>query len=91
MADAHATPERLESREPSVEDLVELCSHLNELGARYLVVGGFAAAVGETVEHDVSGVRIPFASPELLLRMKGPSLREKDRADAYFLDRKSVV
>jgi hypothetical protein len=32
----------LESREPSVEDLVELCRHLNELGAQYLVIGGFA-------------------------------------------------
>lgn len=32
----------LESREPSVEDLVELCRHLNALGARYMVIGGFA-------------------------------------------------
>jgi hypothetical protein len=31
-----------ESREPSVEDLVDLCRHLNAAGARYLVVGGFA-------------------------------------------------
>jgi hypothetical protein len=34
--------EQLESREPSVEDLVELCRHLNAAGARYIVVGGFA-------------------------------------------------
>ncbi len=32
----------LESREPSVEDLVSLCRHLNEEGAEYLIVGGFA-------------------------------------------------
>ncbi len=32
----------LESRQPSVEDLVDLCRHMNALGARYLVVGGFA-------------------------------------------------
>jgi hypothetical protein len=31
-----------ESREPSVEDLVDLCRHLNAVGARYIVVGGFA-------------------------------------------------
>jgi hypothetical protein len=31
-----------ESREPSVEDLVDLCRHLNAAGARYVVVGGFA-------------------------------------------------
>jgi hypothetical protein len=34
--------EELESREPSVEDLVDLCRHLNAASARYLVVGGFA-------------------------------------------------
>ena len=34
--------QQLESREPSVEDLVELCRHLNEAAARYIVVGGFA-------------------------------------------------
>jgi hypothetical protein len=33
---------QLESREPSVEDLVELCRNLNELGARYVIIGGFA-------------------------------------------------
>jgi len=32
----------LKSREPSVEDLADLCRRLNELGARYLVIGGFA-------------------------------------------------
>lgn len=34
--------EGLESREPSVADLVQLCRDLNEQGAKYLVVGGFA-------------------------------------------------
>jgi hypothetical protein len=32
----------LEPREPSVEDLVELCRNLNQQQARYIVVGGFA-------------------------------------------------
>lgn len=31
-----------ESREPSVEDLVELCKVLNELQAKYIIIGGFA-------------------------------------------------
>jgi hypothetical protein len=38
-------PEELNSetsRPPSVEDLVRLCGELNGIGARYLVVGGFA-------------------------------------------------
>ncbi len=31
-----------ESRQPTVEDLLELCRELNRLGAKYLIVGGFA-------------------------------------------------
>lgn len=42
MADDHAQDGELESREPSVEDLAELCRNLNVTGARYLVIGGFA-------------------------------------------------
>ncbi len=34
--------EELVSREPSVEDLVQICRELNARGARYIVVGGFA-------------------------------------------------
>ena len=33
----------LVSRPPQEEDLVALCRALNELGARYLICGGFAA------------------------------------------------
>ncbi|MEX2606440.1 MAG: nucleotidyltransferase [Kiritimatiellia bacterium] len=45
MENADEKPEPvsdLQSREPSVEDLVELCRHLNESKARYIVIGGFA-------------------------------------------------
>jgi len=42
MADDHTPEEALESREPALEDLVELCRHLNQAGARYLIIGGFA-------------------------------------------------
>src|SRR5712692_9466347 len=46
MADDRASDE-LESREPTVEDLRDLCRELNQRGARYVVVGGFAIrAVG---------------------------------------------
>ncbi len=41
MADDHPSNE-LESREPSVEDLRNLCRELNQRGAKYIVVGGFA-------------------------------------------------
>lgn len=36
------SPEELVPREPSVEDVVQICCELNARGARYLVVGGFA-------------------------------------------------
>jgi hypothetical protein len=43
MEDAYENEEEgLISREPSVEDLADLCRHLNALGARYIVIGGFA-------------------------------------------------
>lgn len=44
MDDEHDRPpeEQLESRAPTEVDLVALCSRLNELGAKYVVVGGFA-------------------------------------------------
>ena len=148
----------LESREPSVEDLVELCRHLNAEGAKYVVIGGFAIraagydrrtmdidllidlspdnetrvyaalahlpdqavleltpgevarytvvriadeivvdllgkaggidyseAAAEIAFHVVEGVRIPFASPRLLWRMKRSTYRDKDAADVHFL------
>jgi hypothetical protein len=41
MADDQPSKE-LESREPTVEDLRNLCRELNQRGAKYVVVGGFA-------------------------------------------------
>ena len=35
-------PQELESREPTVEDLRDLCRELNQRGAKYVVIGGFA-------------------------------------------------
>jgi hypothetical protein len=43
MENDHSSKEEpLEPREPTVEDLANLCRELNRLGARYVVVGGFA-------------------------------------------------
>ncbi|MFU8892707.1 MAG: hypothetical protein ACNA8L_03675 [Luteolibacter sp.] len=42
MEDAYPEYEELISREPTVEDLEALCRCLNDLGARYIVIGGFA-------------------------------------------------
>ena len=62
MADgAHESKEEVthdgESRQPSVEDLLELCRELNRQGAKYLIVGGFAIRgagyIRETGDLDV--------------------------------------
>jgi len=43
MDDDHGPEgEELISRAPTQEDFVKLCARLNELGARYIVIGGFA-------------------------------------------------
>jgi hypothetical protein len=157
MADDSPANE-LAPRQPSLEDLRDLCRELNQRGARYVVVGGFAMraanynrqtmdvdlivaadaeneakvfsalstlpdnaahelqsgelqkydvirvgdefvvdlmrsaggidyaeAAKDVVVHEVDGVRIPFASPRLLWRMKAVTHREKDAGDLVFL------
>lgn len=42
MEDDHPTDAPLESREPTLADVVELCRQLNQRGAKYIVIGGFA-------------------------------------------------
>lgn len=42
VADDDSSNQELEPREPTLEDLRDLCRALNELGARYVVIGGFA-------------------------------------------------
>ena len=42
MADDRPATSELEPREPSVEDVRDLCRELNQRQARYVVVGGFA-------------------------------------------------
>lgn len=46
----------------------------------------FEEAAQSIVVHEIDGVPIPFASPELLYRMKKRAGREKDRGDIYFLE-----
>ena len=152
------TTGELVPREPSVEDVIEICRELNARGASYMVVGGFAVRqagysrttsdidllVDPALENDakvfealatlpdscvreldagdvgkftvvrvadevlvdlmakasgisyeeakahihvreLDGVKIPFANPDLLWRMKSRSMRPKDQGDLYFL------
>ena len=148
----------LTPRPPQREDFVRICRELNRLGARYVVVGGFAVieagyprttgdidllvdsspeneakvfealmiladgcvrdlepgdlerftvvrvadevlvdlmasasginyqeAEGYTHFREIDGERIPFATPELLWRMKRHTHRAKDQGDLVFL------
>lgn len=157
MADDGPTNE-LAPREPTVEDLRDLCRELNQRGAKYVVIGGFAIraanynrqtmdvdlmvaadleneakvfsalstlpdnavrelqpgelqkynvirvgdeiivdllrsaggidyeeAAKHVVIRELDGVPIPFASPQLLWRMKVVTHREKDAGDLVFL------
>jgi hypothetical protein len=47
----------------------------------------FAEAESEIVIREIDGVKIPFASPLLLWKMKRNTHREKDQPDLYFLRR----
>ncbi len=40
---------------------------------------------GHVHVRELDGVKIPFANPDLLWRMKSRSLRPKDQGDLYFL------
>lgn len=42
-------------------------------------------AIGDAVIKEIDGVKIPFASPRMLWRMKIVTHREKDAGDLYFL------
>lgn len=42
MADDSSSSSELEPREPTVEELRDLCRELNQRGAHYVVIGGFA-------------------------------------------------
>jgi hypothetical protein len=46
----------------------------------------YAEAAQSVNIHEIDGVPIPFASPELLYRMKKRAGREKDRGDIFFLE-----
>jgi hypothetical protein len=76
MGDDHSDPAALESREPD-EIVVDLMCSASGIG--------YADAAIDAVIHEVDGVAIPFASPRLLWRMKGTSVRDKDAPDVHFL------
>jgi hypothetical protein len=81
MADDRPSDE-LASREPTVEDLRDLCRELNERGAKYVIVGGFAIrAAGysrSTMDVDV----LVAADPENEARVFAALATLADHAEA---------
>ena len=67
MDDAHDGPY---AREPQIEDLARICHALNEAGARYVLIGGFAviARGGVRTTKDIDLLIDP--APENVARVK---------------------
>jgi hypothetical protein len=63
MADDHPSKE-LASREPTVEDLRDLCRELNQRGARYVVIGGFALRAADYIRGTMDVDLLVAADPE---------------------------
>lgn len=63
MADADAS-EPLAAREPTVEDLRDLCLALSERGAKYVIVGGFAMRAAGYVRGTMDIDVIVASDPE---------------------------
>ncbi len=79
MDDAHGGPY---AREPQIEDLARVCRALNDAGARYLLIGGFAVIAhgGLRTTKDIDFLIDP--SPENVARVKqGLRVLEDKAAD----------
>ena len=77
MDDAHDGPY---AREPQIDDLVRICRALNDAGARYLLIGGFAVIAhgGARTTKDID--LLVDASPENVARVKQALRILEDRA-----------
>lgn len=63
MADDRPSDE-LESREPTVEDLRDLCRELNRRSAKYVVIGGFAIRAAQYIRRTMDVDLLVAADPE---------------------------
>jgi diphthamide synthase (EF-2-diphthine--ammonia ligase) len=95
VEDDQQAEEGLESREPSAEDLVELCRRLNEEGAKYLVVGGFAIRsagyLRATMDIDLVIDVSPENEAKVFEAMRSLPDRAVDGLDAGDVERFTVV
>jgi hypothetical protein len=63
MADDRSSDE-LEPREPTVEDLRDLCRELNRRSAKYVVIGGFAIRAAQYIRRTMDVDLLVAADPE---------------------------
>jgi len=95
VEDDQSPEEGLESREPSIEDLVGLCRELNERGARYLVVGGFAIRgagyLRATMDIDLVIDVSPENEAKVFEAMRSLPDRAVDELDVGDVERFTVV
>ncbi|MBI2187603.1 MAG: nucleotidyltransferase [Acidobacteria bacterium] len=77
MDDTHDGPY---AREPQVEDLARICRALNDAGARYILIGGFAVIAhgGSRTTKDID--LLVDASPDNIARVKQALRILEDRA-----------
>lgn len=77
MDDAHDGPY---AREPQIEDLTRICGALNDAGARYILIGGFAVIAhgGGRTTKDID--LLVDASPDNIARVKQALRILEDRA-----------
>lgn len=68
------------SREPTIDDLIELCRHLNEAGVKYVVVGGFAVILNGFTRTTGDVDLLVDSSPENVARIKKALLYLPDQA-----------
>lgn len=80
MADDRPSLSELEPREPTVEDLRDLCHELNQRGARYVVVGGFAVRAAGYVRKTMDVDLIVAPDPENESRVFGALATLPDKA-----------
>jgi hypothetical protein len=79
MADDHPT-DALAPREPTVEDLRNLCRELNARGAKYVVVGGFAIRAANYVRSTMDVDLMVAIDPENERRVLDALCTLPDRA-----------
>ena len=80
VEDDGSSDSSLESREPTLEDLRDLCRELNERGARYVVIGGFAIRAAGYNRRTMDVDLIVAADPDNEARVFGALATLPDNA-----------